>query len=72
MFICVVSESLSTAHLHSSRGDVWSFGWKNFIFCGFSTVVFPVINSGGVFWPTVSGKARFFLVCRFGKFNEIG
>ena len=36
---------------------------KNLIFCGISTVVFLVNNSGGGFLLKMSGSARFFLAC---------
>ena len=48
---------------------------KNFVFCGISTVVFRVNNSGGVFLLRVSGSARFFpavqTICKFGNFIKI-
>ena len=51
------------------------FQEKNLIFCGISTVVFRVINSGGVFLLSVSGIARFFpavqTICMFGNFIKI-
>ena len=45
------------------------------IFCGISTVVFLVNNSGGVFLLSVSGSAKFFpavkTICRFGSLIKI-
>ena len=58
--MCALSKSVFTGYLHSYRGDVLSFARKNYIFCGISTVAFPVINSGGVFRLSVSGVARFY------------
>ena len=52
--------SLFTAYLRSNRADVSPFARKNFIFCGLCTLIFLVINSGGVLRLSVSGKARFF------------
>ena len=44
MFVCLVSESIFTAYLHSSRGDVLFFAIKNFTLIGcFSTVIFRVM-----------------------------
>ena len=64
--------SIFTAYLHCNLGDVSSFARKNFIF---STVVFRVNNSGGVFLLGVSSSARFFpavqTICNFGKFIKI-
>ena len=61
--------------MHSSLGDVSSFVRKNLIFCGISTVVFLINNSGGVFLLSVSGSARFFpvdqTIRRFGNFIKI-
>ena len=61
--------------MHSNLGDVSSFVRKNLIFCGVSTVVFLINNSGGVFLLSVSGNAKFFpvvqTICRFGKFIKI-
>ena len=70
-----MSGSVLTAYLHSNRGHVSSFARKNFIFCGFSMVVFRVISSAGLFRLRVSGKARFLpavqTICRFGNFIRI-
>ena len=48
---------------------------KKLIFCGISTVVFLVNNSGGVFLLSVSGNARFFpafqTISRFGNFIKV-
>ena len=52
--------SVFTAYLHFNRGDVSSFARKILMFCGISTVVFLVGNSGGVLLPRISGSARFF------------
>ena len=67
--------SVFTAYLHCNFGEVSSFARKNLIFCGISTVVFLVNNSGGVFLLRVSGSARFFpavqTMCKFGNFIKI-
>ena len=67
--------SVFTAYLHSNRGEVSSFARKNLMFCGISTVVFLVSNSGGVFQLGVSGSARFFpavqTLCKLENFNKI-
>ena len=48
-----------TAYSHATRGDVSPFARENFMFCGISSVVFPVITSGGVFRLSVSCKSKF-------------
>ena len=56
-------------------GDVSFFARYNLLFCGISTVVFRVSNSGGVFLLNESGNARFFpavqTICKFGNFIRI-
>ena len=47
-------------YIYSNRGDVWSFARENFMFYGITTVVFLLINSGGVFQLSVAGNGRFF------------
>ena len=63
------------AYLHSNHGDDSSFARKNFMFCVIATVVFRVINSGGVFRQSVFFKARFLtavqIMSRFGNSNRI-
>ena len=48
---------------------------KIFMFCGISTFVFRVNNSGGAFLLRVSGSARFFpavqTICKFGNFIKL-
>ena len=67
----MIGLSVITAYLHCNLGDVSSFARKNFIFCGISTVVFLVNNSGGVFLLRVSGSARFFLLSKLCVSLEI-
>ena len=54
----MVSESVFTAYLYSSHGNVSFFARKNFSFCGISTVVFCVTSTGGVFRLSVFGGER--------------
>ena len=66
--------SVFTAYLHYSRGEISSFARKkNLIICGISTVVFLVINSGGVFLLRVSGRAILFpavqTICKLKSIN---
>ena len=67
--------SVFTAYLHCNFSEVSSFARKHLIFCGISTVVFLVNNSGGLFLLKVSGNARFFPavqnICKFGNFLEV-
>ena len=71
----MLSRSVFTAYWHSNCGDVSSFSKEIFIFCGFFTVVFFVINSGVVFRLSVSGNVRFFpavqTLSKFGSFLKI-
>ena len=64
--------SVFTACFHCNLGDISSFPMKRFVFCGISTVVFLVNNSGGVLLLRVLGSARlFFLLSKLNESLEI-
>ena len=62
------------AYLYSNFGCVSCFARKNLEFCGISTVVFLLNNSGGVFLLSASRSANFFpavqTIFKFGNLSK--